>query len=80
VVPVWDQQLGTLTWCIDQALRAAGGAPTYLLTDNARTVTMDHVAGIPVRHPEMVAMMPLSENPQVCSLEFPTWLTLRVSG
>jgi transposase len=56
VLPVWDQQLGTLTWCVDQALRAAGGAPTYLLTDNARTVTMDRVAGIPVRHPEMVAM------------------------
>ncbi len=45
VIPVWDQQMGTLTWCIDQALRAVGGAPTYLLTDNARTVTMDHVAG-----------------------------------
>ena len=56
VIPVWDQQLGTLAWCIDQALRAAGGAPTYLLTDNARTVTMGHVAGIPVRHPEMVAL------------------------
>ena len=56
VIPVWDQQMGTLTWCIDQALRAVGGAPTYLLTDNARTVTMDHVAGIPVRHPEMVAL------------------------
>src|SRR5437764_1217307 len=52
----WDQQLGTLTWCLDQALRAAGGAPTYLLTDNPRTVTVDHVAGIPVRHPEMVAL------------------------
>jgi transposase len=56
VIPVWDQQTGTLTWCLDQALRAVGGAPTYLLTDNARTVTMDHVAGIPVRHPEMVAL------------------------
>ncbi|MDX6395833.1 MAG: hypothetical protein QOJ73_6896 [Streptosporangiaceae bacterium] len=56
VIPVWDQQLGTLTWCVDQVLRAVGGAPTYLLTDNARTVTMDHVAGIPVRHPEMVAL------------------------
>ena len=33
-----------------------GGAPAYLLTDNPRTVTMDHVAGIPVRHPEMVAL------------------------
>src|SRR6266705_2111394 len=54
--PSRDQQMGTLTWCIDQALRAAGGAPACLLTDNARTVTMDHVAGIPVRHPEMVAL------------------------
>jgi hypothetical protein len=26
VIPAWDQQLGTLTWCIDQALRAVGGA------------------------------------------------------
>ena len=56
VIPAWDQQLGTLTWCIDQALRVIGGAPTYLLTDNPKTVTMDHVAGIPVRHPEMVAL------------------------
>jgi transposase len=56
VIPAWDQQLGTLTWCLDQALRAAGGAPTYLLTDNPRTVTVDHVAGIAVRHPEMVAL------------------------
>jgi transposase len=56
VIPVWDQQLGTLTWCIDQALRAIGGAPTYLLTGNAKTVTIEHVAGIPVRHPEMVAL------------------------
>src|SRR5262249_2957880 len=52
VIPAWDQQLGTLTWCIGQALRAAGGAPTYLLTDNPRTVTMGHVAGIGVRRPE----------------------------
>jgi transposase len=56
VIPAWDQQTGTLTWCLDQALRAVGGAPTYLLTDNARTVTMDHIAGVAVRHPEMVAL------------------------
>lgn len=56
VIPVWDQQTGTLTWCLDQALRLIGGAPTYLLTDNARTVTMDHIAGVAVRHPEMVAL------------------------
>ena len=28
-----------------------GGAPTYALTDNERTVTIDRVAGIAVRHP-----------------------------
>jgi hypothetical protein len=30
--------------------------PTYLLTDNERTVIVDHVAGVAVRHPEMVAV------------------------
>ena len=56
VLPVWDQTQGTLVSCVDTALRRFGGAPTYLLTDNARTVTMDRIAGIPVRHPEMVAV------------------------
>jgi hypothetical protein len=37
-------------------MRTWGGAPTYWLTDNERTVTMDHVAGIAVRHPAMVAI------------------------
>ena len=26
MIPVWDQQTGTLTWCVDQALRAAGNS------------------------------------------------------
>lgn len=30
-----------------------GAAPTYLLTDNERTVTVDRVAGLAVRHPTM---------------------------
>jgi transposase len=55
VLPTWDQTLGTLVSCVDATLRRIGGAPTYLLTDNARTVTMDRVAGVPVRHPEIVA-------------------------
>jgi transposase len=56
VVPTWDQTLGTLVACLDQTLRRIGGAPTYLLSDNAKTVTTDHVAGVPIRHPEMVAV------------------------
>jgi transposase len=56
VLPSWDQGLGSLTACLDRALRVIGGVPAYLLTDNARTVTVEHVAGVPVRHPDMVAL------------------------
>jgi transposase len=55
VIPVWDCTLGTLVACLDTTLRRIGGAPTYVLTDNAKTVTIEHIAGIPVRHPQMVA-------------------------
>jgi hypothetical protein len=41
--------------CLDRSMRRFGGVPTYWLTDNERTVTTGHVAGIAVRHPEMVA-------------------------
>ena len=56
VVPCWDRTLPTVIACVDRAMRAFGGAPTYWLTDNERTVTIDHVAGVPVRHPEIVAV------------------------
>src|ERR1700731_4839207 len=56
VLPAWEQGLGSLTACLDRALRVIGAAPAYLLTDNAKTVTVEHVAGIPVRHPDMVAL------------------------
>ncbi len=59
-VPGGDRDLGphppTVIACVDRAMRAFGGAPTYWLTDNERTVTIDHVAGIAVRHPEIVAV------------------------
>ena len=56
VIATWDRTLPTVIACVDRAMRAFGGAPTYWLTDNERTVTIDHVAGIAVRHPEMVAV------------------------
>jgi hypothetical protein len=31
-----------------------GGAPTYVLTDNEKTVTVSHVAGVPVRNQQTV--------------------------
>ena len=55
VIPTWDRTLPTLLACLDTALRRLGGAPTYALTDNEKTVTVEHIARIPVRHPEIVA-------------------------
>jgi len=52
----WDRTMGTLVSCLDATLRSVGGAPTYLLTDNEKTVTIEHVAGVAVRHPEMIAV------------------------
>lgn len=54
VIPVWDKTLPTITACLDATLRRIGGVPAYALTDNERTVSTDHVAGIAVRNPEIV--------------------------
>ena len=56
VLPVWDRTLPTLIACLDVMLRRIGGVPVYALTDNEKTVTVEHVAGVPVRHPEIVAV------------------------
>ena len=50
-----DRTLPIVVMALDRALRAFGGAPTYALTDNERTVTVDHVCGIAVRNPQIVA-------------------------
>jgi transposase len=55
VIPTWDRKLGTLLACLDATLRRVDGVPTYGLTDNEKTVTVDHVAGVAVRHPMIVA-------------------------
>jgi transposase len=55
VIPTWDRTMGSLLACLDATLRAIGGAPTYALTDNERTITIERVAGVGVRHPEIVA-------------------------
>jgi hypothetical protein len=38
---------------LDVTLRRLGGAPTYVLTDNEKTVTVDHIAGMAVRNPQV---------------------------
>ncbi len=54
VVPLLDKSQPSVQAAIDTALRRIGGVPTYLLTDNEKTVTIEHVAGIPVRNPAAV--------------------------
>jgi transposase len=55
VIPIRDKTLPTVVACIDQALRRFGGCPTYGLSDNEKTLTVEHVARIAIRNPEMVA-------------------------
>jgi len=55
IIPTWDRTLGTVLICLDRTLRKLGAVPTYALTDNEKTVSLDRVAGIPVRHPQVVA-------------------------
>lgn len=54
VIPVFDKTLPTVAACLDATFRTLGGVPTYCLTDNEKTVTVEHVARIAVRNPELV--------------------------
>jgi transposase len=56
IVPLWDRTMPSVVMALDRALRAFGGAPTYALTDNERTVSTDHIAGIAVRNPQIVSV------------------------
>src|SRR5690349_17624452 len=54
VTPLLDKSQPSVFAAIDLALRRINGVPTYLLTDNEKTVTVEHVAGVPVRNPATV--------------------------
>jgi hypothetical protein len=56
VVPLRDKTLPSVVLGLDRALRVFGGAPTYALTDNEKTVSVDHVCGIAVRNPQIVSV------------------------
>jgi len=56
VIPLLDKTWPSVAGAVDVALRRVGGVPTYLLTDNEKTVTVEHVAGIPVRNPAAVEL------------------------
>jgi hypothetical protein len=54
VVPLRDKTLASVVIGLDRALRLIGSVPTYALTDNEKTVTVEHVAGIAVRNATIV--------------------------
>jgi transposase len=56
VIPTFDKTLPTVVACLDATLRRLGGVPAYALTDNEKTVTVEHVADIAVRNPQIVAV------------------------
>jgi transposase len=55
VLPIRDKTTASVFAALDVTLRRIGGAPTYVLTDNEKTVTVEHVAGLPVRNQQTVA-------------------------
>jgi transposase len=55
VLPLSDRTIGSVIAALDRTFRIIGGASTYVLTDNEKTVTDRHIAGIAVRNETMVA-------------------------
>ena len=54
IVPLRDTTLPSVVIGLDRTLRRFDGVPTYALTDNEKTVTVEHVCGIAVRNPVIV--------------------------
>lgn len=55
VIPIIDKTAASVFAALDVTLRRFGGAATYVLTDNEKTVTIAHVAAVAVRNPAVVA-------------------------
>jgi Integrase core domain len=54
VLALVDKTAPSVFAALDVTVRRIGGAPTYVLTDNEKTVTVEHVAGIAVRNRQTV--------------------------
>jgi transposase len=54
IVPLRDRTLPSVVIGLDRTVRRFDGVPTYALTDNEKTVTVEHVCGIAVRNPVIV--------------------------
>ena len=55
VLALRDRTAPTVFAALDVTLRRLGGSPTYALTDNEKTVTTGHIAGMAVRNPQVVS-------------------------
>lgn len=55
IIALSDKTMPSVIAALDQTFRIIGGAPTYLLTDNERSVTTSHVANTAVRNRTMLA-------------------------
>ena len=55
VIALRDRTQPSVIAALDRTFRLLGGAPTFVLTDNEKTVTVEHVAGVPVRNRETVS-------------------------
>jgi transposase len=55
VLAIRDKTSPSVMAALDVTMRRIGGVPTYVLTDNEKTVTVEHVAGMAVRNPAIVA-------------------------
>ena len=54
VIALRDRTAPTVFAALDRTFRIIEGAPTYVLTDNEKTVTVSHIAGVPVRNQQTV--------------------------
>ncbi len=55
VIALRDKTQPSVIAALDRTFRVLEGVPTYVLTDNEKTVTVDHVAGVPVRNAGVVS-------------------------
>ncbi|MGH3579609.1 MAG: IS21 family transposase, partial [Mycobacterium sp.] len=55
IIPLGDRSMASVVYALDRTFRLLGGAPTYVLTDNEKTVTDYHLCGIAVRNEMAVA-------------------------
>lgn len=54
VIPLRDKSMPQVLYALDKTFRHIGGVPTYVLSDNEKTLTVSHVAGLAVRNRQMV--------------------------